>query len=290
MKFTINPTLPPFYERENRTPPYISYVLHELYPYNIITLHCHKHAEIGICLEGSGYNYIENRIYRFQTGDLQYVSAYTPHLATSDKGVISKWIWISVDILGLLSCHLKTEELPAVSSMIENSFNGTFHPDEHKKLSKIIYELYDSLKKTDNLTSLREFFLVGELLLEAHSIGDIDSKNAPTYKKSLSLYPIILFIRKNYWDKNAMKEENLAKLSKYSVSHFRFLFKKETGVSVQEFILQTRLSYAAYSLKSENASVLDIALNSGFGNISYFNRAFAKYYHCSPSLYRKENK
>ena len=289
MKFSINPILPPFYEQENKASIYASYALHELYPYDVIALHCHKHAEIGICLEGSGYNYIENRIYRFQKGDLQYVSAFTPHLATSDKGIISKWVWISIDILGVLASYLK-EDAALLASMQENSFNGTFHPDEHKKLANHIYEFYELLKNPDEFAPWKELFLTGQLLLETVSIGDIDSQSVHTYKKSMSLYPVILYIRKNYWDKEAMREANLAKVSRYSVSHFRFLFKKEVGVSVQEFILKTRLSYAAYSLINTNSSVLKIALESGFGNISYFNKAFLKFYHCSPSQYRKNNR
>ncbi|MBQ8374022.1 MAG: AraC family transcriptional regulator [Clostridia bacterium] len=289
MKFSINPTFPPFYEQDNRTPPYVSYVEHQLYPYDFISLHCHKHAEIGICLEGHGYNYIENRIYRFQTGDLQYVSAYVPHLAQSDKGVISKWIWISIDVLGLLGSYFK-DDLPAFSSMQENSFNGTFHPEEHKKLADIIYRFYGALKEPDKLNPWRELFLTGELLTEVSAIGDVDAQNTLPYNKSMRLYSIVLYIRNNYWDRAAMREENLAAISQYSVSHFRSLFKKEVGMSVQEFILKTRLSSAAYSLTNTNLSILDIALNAGFGNISYFNRAFSKFYSCSPSAYRKNNR
>ena len=80
----------------------------------------------------------------------------------------------------------------------------------------------------------------------------------------MDLYPVILYIQKNYWDKTAMKEEHLAKISRYSVSHFRFLFKKEVGCTVQEFILKTRLSYAAYSLRSTTLSILTIAMDSSF--------------------------
>ena len=286
MKFEINPIFPPFYEKANQTPPYITYTEHDLWPRDILSLHCHKHAEIGICLEGSGYNYIENRIYRFQAGDLQFISAYTPHLANSDKGIISKWIWISIDIAGIFSAFLK-DNVELLSNMQETCFNGTFHPDEHPKFTQLIYELYDSLKKPDNLAMWRELFLVGELLLEATTIGDIDAQHTPTYKKSMDLYPVILYIQKNYWDKAAMKEENLAKISRYSVSHFRSRFKKEVGLSVQEFILKTRLSYAAHSLKTTKDPILKIAMDSGFGNISYFNRAFLNLYQCSPSQYRK---
>lgn len=286
MNFSINPVFPPFYEKESQTPPYVSYVKHRLYPREIISLHCHKHAEIGICLNGHGHNYIDNRIYRFEKGDLQFVSAYTPHLANSDPDVISEWIWISIDILGLLTAHL-SDNVSLLSPLQENCFNGTFHPDEHPKLASLIYDLYNVLQKPNQLSIWQELFLTGQLFLETASIGDIDSQNMPSYQKVLSLYPVILYIQKNYWDKTAMREDNLASIAQYSVSHFRSRFKNEVGITVQEFILKTRLTYASHLLKTTNSPILNIALDSGFGNLSYFNRAFSKFYHCTPSQYRK---
>ena len=40
MNFSVNPILPPFYEEENRTPPYITFNTHDLYPRQMISLHC----------------------------------------------------------------------------------------------------------------------------------------------------------------------------------------------------------------------------------------------------------
>ncbi|HEY1961135.1 MAG TPA: AraC family transcriptional regulator [Rhizomicrobium sp.] len=63
-----------------------------------------------------------------------------------------------------------------------------------------------------------------------------------------------------------------------------------TGTTFSEFLLQQRLQsvYAALiDPEHEHRSVSEIALASGFGDVSYFNRAFRKQYDKSPSEVRR---
>ncbi len=64
------------------------------------------------------------------------------------------------------------------------------------------------------------------------------------------------------------------------------LFKKEMGISFNEYCMQLRMKKAKKMLTSGNEKIIDIALECGFNNISYFNRAFQKKYGMSPSAYR----
>jgi AraC-like DNA-binding protein len=71
------------------------------------------------------------------------------------------------------------------------------------------------------------------------------------------------------------------------------LFKKEMHVSFHEYCLLLKLQKAESLLLGTTGKILDIALESGFDNISYFNRVFKKQYGASPSAYvafKKENK
>ena len=65
------------------------------------------------------------------------------------------------------------------------------------------------------------------------------------------------------------------------------LFKRAVGVSFHEYCNQIRLQKAAELLKGTQSKVLDVALECGFDNVSYFNRLFKKTYGISPSDYRK---
>jgi len=78
----------------------------------------------------------------------------------------------------------------------------------------------------------------------------------------------------------------LASQAKLSPFHFLRLFEQVTGVTPHQFILRTRLREAAQRLY-EPARILDIALESGFGDLSNFNRTFRSEFGVTPRAWRK---
>jgi AraC-like DNA-binding protein len=73
-----------------------------------------------------------------------------------------------------------------------------------------------------------------------------------------------------------------------SPSYVRKLFETD-GTSFTKFVLGQRLARAHRLLsdpRSAGRSVSDIAFAAGFGDLSYFNRAFRRCYGCSPSEVR----
>jgi AraC family transcriptional regulator len=80
---------------------------------------------------------------------------------------------------------------------------------------------------------------------------------------------------------------SLAREVKLSRYHFLRVFQQVTGLTPHRYILRARLRRAAARLMLEPARVLDIALDSGFGDVSNFNHAFHAEFGVSPRLYRK---
>jgi AraC family transcriptional regulator len=76
-----------------------------------------------------------------------------------------------------------------------------------------------------------------------------------------------------------------AGLSRY---HFLRTFEYLTGVTPHQYVLRARLREAALHLVADPGTVIDIALDCGFGDISNFNRAFRTEFGVSPSEYRRE--
>lgn len=74
-----------------------------------------------------------------------------------------------------------------------------------------------------------------------------------------------------------------AKLSRY---HFLRVFQQLTGLTPHQYILRARLRHAAARLTLHHSRVLDIALDSGFGDVSNFNHAFRAEFGLSPKKYR----
>lgn len=71
---------------------------------------------------------------------------------------------------------------------------------------------------------------------------------------------------------------------KYAMSQF----KKSTGMTLNEYLSLMRLSYAQARLLAEDANILEVAMDSGFGSLSAFNKSFRRIAGMSPSDFRRE--
>ena len=70
-------------------------------------------------------------------------------------------------------------------------------------------------------------------------------------------------------------------------NYFSTVFSQLMGCTVTEYITRRRMRHALQLLMSTDDSVISIAMDSGFRNVSYFNRAFHKQYGVPPGKYRE---
>ena len=68
----------------------------------------------------------------------------------------------------------------------------------------------------------------------------------------------------------------LATLCDYSEYHFMRFFKKHIGLTCIQYINNYRLEKASILLTTSNNAIMDISLEVGFDNLSYFNKLFKK--------------
>lgn len=72
-------------------------------------------------------------------------------------------------------------------------------------------------------------------------------------------------------------------------SYLSALFKKETGISLSNYIRNEKLSAAANMLKYSDLSYTEIAEYFGFSSQSHFIQCFKTDYGCTPAEYRETN-
>ena len=68
--------------------------------------------------------------------------------------------------------------------------------------------------------------------------------------------------------------------------HLHHIFKRVTGKTPAESVLETRLTVAKRLLSETDQSITDIAGTVGFSNMAYFSTVFQKHIGMSPSVYR----
>jgi AraC family transcriptional regulator len=79
----------------------------------------------------------------------------------------------------------------------------------------------------------------------------------------------------------------LARAARLSPYHFLRTFTHLTGVTPHQYVLRARLRDAALRLVRDTGTVLDIALDCGFGDVSNFTRAFGTEFGVTPARYRQ---
>jgi len=64
-------------------------------------------------------------------------------------------------------------------------------------------------------------------------------------------------------------------------------FKRETGLGLVEYVHRLRIDESLYLLRNKTLQISDVALMSGFGDVSYFTKVFKKLQGMTPSQYRR---
>lgn len=86
-----------------------------------------------------------------------------------------------------------------------------------------------------------------------------------------------------------ISRDELAAAVYMSPDHLTRLFKKETGMSLSDYIIHKRILLAQKMLESTELSVTEIAQRAGFSYSSYFVKIFKKKMGITPQEYRKEH-
>lgn len=96
---------------------------------------------------------------------------------------------------------------------------------------------------------------------------------------------VIDYIQENY--QQLLTIQDLAGLLHLSEPYFMRFFKKHTGMTCVDYMNDYRMERAVELLQTTNLSIMEISMQVGMHNISYFNRLFKKKYQMTPKEYRK---
>lgn len=98
---------------------------------------------------------------------------------------------------------------------------------------------------------------------------------------------------KNYVDLYYNQNLSLRTVSKLYYINNKYigrLFKKQTGMTFHEYLNKVRLDNAVSLLLNSKNSIVNIALKSGFQNVTYFNRLFREKFNIPPVKFRALNR
>lgn len=93
------------------------------------------------------------------------------------------------------------------------------------------------------------------------------------------------YLKKHYSEKIVL--EDLVELVDLNPVYFSVIFKKETGTTITDYLIQLRIEAAKEMLRDTNDTIAAISENIGYKDTKYFSQLFQKIVGVKPSQYRK---
>lgn len=198
------------------------------------------------------------------------IDCYSPHAYSTDTGCDALW------------CHFDgptaRDFYEAITGRLGNIFTLTdSYPSVHK-LRSIYNVFHENEAIREPLISKNINDILTALLLYTPLASGTEDKAGVTEE-------VISYINEHFAEDITVKE--LAARASLSQYHFIRTFKRETGFTPHEYIVNIRMNTAKYLLKNSALSIKDICFQTGFSCESVFCSAFKKHQGLTPLAYRE---
>lgn len=259
--------------------------------YQITYMHYHNLLEIGWCIEGEGKCITEDKKQKFSAGDVEIIFPFQKHLSKSSSENPSKWYYLSIDPVQLLSKSHWFMDSTLIWKCMNREIGeyGIFNKYDHPQITALTIQLIKEILSTDQKYSDEMIVLrFVELLIELSRLSE-NRQRYPVSKSSHEFSQIqaaISLVQKKIRMGMKINISELSETCMMSESHFRRLFKEIIGQTPHQFVQEAVIRKSQQLLTESDKSIIEIANFVGFEDASGFNRIFLKYCNMTPSAFR----
>ncbi len=263
--------------------------------------HVHATIELFFLIEGNRFMFVDRETYRLQAGSAMLVNHDLIHktsVATGSPPDHRNFI-LQLDRTvfdGLLRQlgYPGFDEFGSIYTGVAN-----FTEPEWKLVLHIISAFKAACNqdfgKTDRNPELNSFLILQAMELLGLFVRARRNEQSEIYKKKdrnvvesgvhRKVHDIAMYIQNNSHENISLDE--LAEKFYMSKSYLTRIFRNVTGFSVVEYNRFIKVKKAQDLLRGTELSITDIAAQTGFGNITYFEKVFKQTTGQSPAQYRK---
>lgn len=246
--------------------------------------HRHDGYEIYLFISGNTKMYIEQSCYQLASGDCVVIH----------PGQLHRSIVTDTNPYERIGINITEEALRTLSSATTDLLACFHHCEENGIIHLSAYDMQRYITLTDEYLKFSRsseygcdlmgiYFLIELILFTNQLFGD------PKRRRYDNVMPVLVSNTMQYVEEHLAEDISLAKLShclNYSSKYISVQFKRHTGLSLREYILDQKIE-CAKRLLAAGSSVSEACLDSGFSDYSNFIRSFKKKTGVSPGRFRK---
>lgn len=250
-------------------------------------LHYHDCLEINYVVSGNGVNFIDNNSYIMNKGDLFIINNLSHHMAISNNNLEMKILTFNPDLI-FINDISNYDYLKSFYSKKNKSTNKINLSEDNIDIVKNIIMQIELEWKTKKLGY--QLFIKSKLmnlLAIIYRTLETSENNGSLSKEQVNFEKIrnsIEYLNHNYNKDISLLD--LASLSNMSKNYYCTFFKQVMHMTTIQYVDLIRINKATLLLKTTSKSILEIAGDIGYNNLSSFNVAFKKITNQTPRNYR----
>lgn len=180
---------------------------------------------------------------------------------------------------------LKRNQLSFVRTLLERSAKGiVFSAETAENLKPRFMNLHQK-SGFDSVLELMSILHDLSISRNMHTLSNTSFSNDSLSYNSRRIVKAFEYLQSNY-DKNITLEEISKLVGMTEVSFSRFI-KKRTGKTFIDSLNEIRIGHASRLLIDTTHTISEISYQTGFNNLSYFNRIFKARNHATPKEFRE---
>lgn len=264
-----------------------------------IQRHYHDFLELVFVIDGEGEHVLDDVVFRISKGDIFFINNKAFHSFRIEEG--RDLLWINFCFLPEFleqTITLRKIESGIIFTLIEPFFRVedqfryklTVSGPVFYRLLHLALAIVDAFNRSypsrnDAVPELFKAFMI-QLYEEYEKLGLKDS--TVFRQRERIIREILRNIERSFLDD--VKVDDLLQPVGLGRTKANELFKSMEGETIVRYINRKRVEYAAELLQTTDLDILAIALESGFNDLSYFNRTFKKVKGLTPSAFRGRGK
>lgn len=259
------------------------YYVDPSHPRYEMPFHWHMEHELILVLQGVLRLSVEGEAFELAPGDCMLIADGAIHGGTPE-GCIYECLVFDLErfLAGTTTCGQRVALLTEGEARLEGKFPaGT-------QAAAVVSQLFQAMETERPGYELTTMGLLWQLwgeLLGQRLLGAAESGPPRDIRRAQAVKNVLRRIRSSYGQPLTL--EDLAAEAALEPKYFCRVFRQITGRTPINYLNYYRVECAAELLCTTQGSITDIALECGFGDVSYFSRMFRRYKGQTPGQYRR---
>lgn len=257
--------------------------------------HFHPEIELIYIHKGRGTRFIGNDVHRFEPGELFLFGSNLAHMWRCDPEYFVEDSKLKAEVTVIYFHHdflgdkfFNIPELKSIDSLLEKAKQGIKITGATKVQVK---ELISKLSEAKGLERIIILLTILEKIANSKEKQYINPIYHPIKIERLEidrLNKIFQHTSSNFQRKITLSE--IASVANLSAKAFCRYFKSKTRKTFYDFLLEIRVAHACNLLLEKDMTIYEVCYDSGFNNLSNFNRYFKKIMNKTPLEFKKEHR